>query len=68
MSNDNFRWRLVEIDADLSKLTLETKRVMSLINPADTYMVNFKVSRISHLHSSKLDIKLYNIFCNVLGP
>ncbi|CAH8383403.1 unnamed protein product [Eruca vesicaria subsp. sativa] len=32
------RWRLVEIDADLSKLALETKRVMSLINPADTYM------------------------------
>ncbi|CAF2090534.1 unnamed protein product [Brassica napus] len=32
------RWKLVEIDADLSKLTLETKRVMSLINPADTYM------------------------------
>uniref|UniRef100_A0A1J3E731 Asparagine synthetase domain-containing protein 1 n=1 Tax=Noccaea caerulescens TaxID=107243 RepID=A0A1J3E731_NOCCA len=32
------RWRLVEIDADLSKLTFETKRVMSLINPADTYM------------------------------
>lgn len=38
----NFRWKLVEIDADLPKLTLETKRVMSLINPADTYMVNFK--------------------------
>ncbi|KAG2302009.1 hypothetical protein Bca52824_030660 [Brassica carinata] len=32
------RWRLVEIDADLSKLAFETKRVMSLINPADTYM------------------------------
>lgn len=32
------RWKLVEIDADLPKLTLETKRVMSLINPADTYM------------------------------
>ncbi|CAL9248775.1 unnamed protein product [Arabidopsis halleri] len=32
------RWKLVEIDADLSKLTFETKRVMSLINPADTYM------------------------------
>ncbi|KAL1216643.1 hypothetical protein V5N11_029366 [Cardamine amara subsp. amara] len=32
------RWKLIEIDADLSKLTLETKRVMSLINPADTYM------------------------------
>jgi asparagine synthetase B (glutamine-hydrolysing) len=33
-----FRWKLVEIDADLSKLGFETKRVMSLINPADTYM------------------------------
>ncbi|KAL1220281.1 hypothetical protein V5N11_005806 [Cardamine amara subsp. amara] len=32
------RWKLIAIDADLSKLTLETKRVMSLINPADTYM------------------------------
>ncbi|VVB04011.1 unnamed protein product [Arabis nemorensis] len=32
------RWKLVEIDAELSKLTFETKRVMSLINPADTYM------------------------------
>ncbi|XP_010527975.1 PREDICTED: asparagine synthetase domain-containing protein 1 [Tarenaya hassleriana] len=32
------RWKLVEIDADLSKLTHETKHVMSLINPADTYM------------------------------
>ncbi|CAN7026404.1 unnamed protein product [Brassica rapa subsp. trilocularis] len=32
------RWKLVEIDADLPKLTIETKRVMSLINPADTYM------------------------------
>ncbi|KAJ0240393.1 Asparagine synthase family protein [Hirschfeldia incana] len=32
------RWKLIEIDADLPKLTLETKRVMSLINPADTYM------------------------------
>ncbi|CAH9115028.1 unnamed protein product [Cuscuta europaea] len=32
------RWRLVEIDADLQKLTSETKHVMSLINPAKTYM------------------------------
>lgn len=32
------RWRLVEIDADLSSLTLETKHVMSLIYPAKTYM------------------------------
>lgn len=32
------RWRLVLIDADLSKLTYETKHVMSLINPANTYM------------------------------
>ncbi|KAL6983325.1 hypothetical protein U1Q18_016713, partial [Sarracenia purpurea var. burkii] len=32
------RWKLVEIDAELSKLTLETKHVMSLINPARTYM------------------------------
>nr|XP_043624661.1 asparagine synthetase domain-containing protein 1 isoform X2 [Erigeron canadensis] len=32
------RWNLVEIDADLSKLTLETKQVMSLINPSNTYM------------------------------
>lgn len=27
-----------EIDADLLKLTSETKHVMSLINPASTYM------------------------------
>ncbi|XP_052206075.1 uncharacterized protein LOC127810572 isoform X2 [Diospyros lotus] len=32
------RWKLVEIDADLSNLTSETKHVMSLINPAKTYM------------------------------
>ncbi|TYH96556.1 hypothetical protein ES332_A12G185200v1 [Gossypium tomentosum] len=32
------RWRLVHIDADLSKLTWEKKRVLSLINPANTYM------------------------------
>ncbi|TKY58944.1 Asparagine synthetase domain-containing protein 1 [Spatholobus suberectus] len=32
------RWRLVEIDADLSDLVLETIHVMSLINPANTYM------------------------------
>ncbi len=30
----------MEIDADLSKLDLETKHVMSLINPANTYMVS----------------------------
>ncbi|XP_021756673.1 asparagine synthetase domain-containing protein 1-like isoform X2 [Chenopodium quinoa] len=32
------RWRLVEIDADLSNLTMEMKQVMALINPAKTYM------------------------------
>ncbi|PPS00487.1 hypothetical protein GOBAR_AA20164 [Gossypium barbadense] len=32
------RWRLVHINADLSKLTWEKKRVLSLINPANTYM------------------------------
>ncbi|XP_045814485.1 asparagine synthetase domain-containing protein 1 isoform X1 [Trifolium pratense] len=32
------RWRLVEIDADLSDLMFETSHVMSLINPANTYM------------------------------
>lgn len=32
------RWKLVEIDSDLSNLTSETKHVMSLINPANTYM------------------------------
>ncbi|WCJ22100.1 Asparagine synthetase domain-containing protein 1 [Euphorbia peplus] len=32
------RWKLVEIDADLSKLTLEMKHVMSLITPSNTYM------------------------------
>nr|XP_033508036.1 asparagine synthetase domain-containing protein 1 isoform X2 [Nicotiana tomentosiformis] len=32
------RWKLVEIDAELLKLTSETKHVMSLINPASTYM------------------------------
>lgn len=35
----NCRWKLVEIDADLSTLDLESKHVMSLINPANTYMV-----------------------------
>jgi len=29
----------VEIDADLSDLVSETSHVMSLINPANTYMV-----------------------------
>lgn len=33
------RWKLVEINADLPTLTFETKHVMSLINPANTYMV-----------------------------
>ncbi|KAL3511036.1 hypothetical protein ACH5RR_030437 [Cinchona calisaya] len=32
------RWKLVEIDADLMKLTSEMKHVMSLISPAKTYM------------------------------
>lgn len=32
------RWKLVEINADLLKLTSETKHVMSLISPANTYM------------------------------
>ncbi|XP_061360374.1 uncharacterized protein LOC133304360 isoform X3 [Gastrolobium bilobum] len=32
------RWKLVEIDADLSDLVFETSHVMSLINPANTYM------------------------------
>ncbi|KAL6538797.1 hypothetical protein OROMI_025123 [Orobanche minor] len=32
------RWNLVEIDADLLKLTFETKHVMALIDPAKTYM------------------------------
>ncbi|KAJ8548026.1 hypothetical protein K7X08_021262 [Anisodus acutangulus] len=32
------RWKLVEIDADLLKLTSETMHVMSLINPASTCM------------------------------
>ncbi|KAI8022028.1 Asparagine synthetase domain-containing protein 1 [Camellia lanceoleosa] len=32
------RWKLVEIDADLSKLTSEAKHVTSLINPAKTYV------------------------------
>ncbi|XP_065860586.1 uncharacterized protein [Euphorbia lathyris] len=32
------RWKLVEIDADLSKLTLEMKHVMTLITPSNTYM------------------------------
>ncbi|XAR65290.1 Asparagine synthase (glutamine-hydrolyzing) [Bertholletia excelsa] len=32
------RWKLVEIDADLSNLAFETRHVMSLINPAKTYM------------------------------
>lgn len=29
----------METDADLSKLDFETKHVMSLINPTNTYMV-----------------------------
>ncbi|KAL0302316.1 UNVERIFIED_CONTAM: Asparagine synthetase domain-containing protein 1 [Sesamum angustifolium] len=32
------RWNLYKIDADLLKLTSETKHVMALINPANTYM------------------------------
>lgn len=32
------RWKLVEVDAELSKLTMEIKHVTSLINPASTYM------------------------------
>ncbi|KAL7588911.1 hypothetical protein Lser_V15G37192 [Lactuca serriola] len=31
-------WNLVEIDAEFSKLTMETKRVLSLIYPSNTYM------------------------------
>ncbi|XP_027099775.1 uncharacterized protein [Coffea arabica] len=32
------RWKLVEIDADLMKLTSEMKHVLSLISPSKTYM------------------------------
>ncbi|CAN1838787.1 Asparagine synthetase domain-containing protein 1, partial [Linum perenne] len=32
------RWKLVEIDAELSKLTKEMKHVKELIHPANTYM------------------------------
>ncbi|GAB2280182.1 hypothetical protein Dimus_014820 [Dionaea muscipula] len=32
------RWRLVEIDVDLSNSVVDMKHVMSLINPAKTYM------------------------------
>ncbi|XP_028754081.1 asparagine synthetase domain-containing protein 1-like [Neltuma alba] len=32
------RWRLVEVDAELSDLAFETSHVMSLIEPANTYM------------------------------
>ncbi|MED6118567.1 hypothetical protein PIB30_004172 [Stylosanthes scabra] len=32
------RWRLVEIDSELSDLVFKTSHVMSLINPANTYM------------------------------
>lgn len=32
------RWRLVEIDANLSNLTWETKHLLPLIHPARTYM------------------------------
>ncbi|XP_062111422.1 uncharacterized protein LOC133822956 isoform X2 [Humulus lupulus] len=32
------KWKLVEIDSDLSTLTFETKHVMSLISPSNTYM------------------------------
>ncbi|KAH6797829.1 Asparagine synthase family protein [Perilla frutescens var. hirtella] len=32
------RWKLVEIDADLLSLSFETKHVMTLIDPAKTYM------------------------------
>ncbi|XP_024018287.1 asparagine synthetase domain-containing protein 1 isoform X1 [Morus notabilis] len=32
------KWQLVRIDSDLSTLTHETKHVMSLISPANTYM------------------------------
>ncbi|KAI3976704.1 hypothetical protein MKX01_008562 [Papaver californicum] len=32
------RWNLVEIDHELSNLISETKHVMSLINPSNTYM------------------------------
>lgn len=36
-----YRWNLVEIDADLLKLTFEMKHVMTLIDPSKTYMVFF---------------------------
>ncbi|XP_030484760.2 uncharacterized protein LOC115701178 isoform X1 [Cannabis sativa] len=32
------KWKLVEIDSDLSTLTFETKHVMSLISPSNTFM------------------------------
>ncbi|KAK4263594.1 hypothetical protein QN277_028985 [Acacia crassicarpa] len=32
------RWKLVEVDAELSDLAFETSHVMSLIEPANTYM------------------------------
>ena len=38
--NWKFRWKLVEVDSDLSALTFEVKHVRSLISPANTYMVS----------------------------
>lgn len=74
------RWKLVEIDADLLKLTSETKHVMSLINPARTYMVfsnQYLYEYVSVTLSFWTTIKLLNYFflasgseywyCSVVG-
>ena len=43
------RWKLVEIDADLMKLTSEMKHVLSLISPSKSYMVIFEFKLITIL-------------------
>lgn len=59
----------MEIDAHLSKLAFETKRVMSLINPADTYMVKTSKSlRTSHHILQDLMTSSQSVVQNYIGP
>ncbi|XP_021299708.1 asparagine synthetase domain-containing protein 1 [Herrania umbratica] len=55
------RWRLVHIDADLSKLRWETKHVLSLINPANTYMVPIVPFLDEDVIRTLLDIPLWEV-------
>lgn len=64
------RWNLVEINAELSKLTSEMNHVMSLINPSKTYM-DINIGLALWL-AAKGEGYIYDpkvsIYCDEIGP